>query len=410
MFRLTNVVPKDVRDRAGCVTCAVMCLFLSGIAIPVSAQNTSREATERRLDELRQLIAKDEDRLTKTQSEERASLKTLRDLDRQIAMREELMRNYRERMDQLQRQQDSLRTSLDQLEGDLQRLKEEYRARASHAYKYGRMHDVALILAAESINQMLIRAQYLKRFSTQRRTRLDAIRTASTALYEQREELAASYTRNEQLLQAAEDEQARLGKLKNSRSKVVRNLRQRRKSIEAELNERKSTVQQLESRIRQLIASTAGRAAEMSPEALRASSELSANFESNQGKLGWPARGVVKEPFGEIVNPVNGTTVPNPGLLIATEPSAAVNAVFNGRVISIDIIPDFGTYVVIEHGDYHSVYSNFSLLYVGKNEIVTAGQVIGRAGTDAEPKGAGIFFAVFKKGQPQNPANWLRRL
>ncbi|MDX1429950.1 MAG: peptidoglycan DD-metalloendopeptidase family protein, partial [Rhodothermales bacterium] len=215
---------------------------------------------------------------------------------------------------------------------------------------------------------------------------------------------------NEQLLTAAEDEQARLGKLKDSRSRVVRNLRQQRKSIEKELNERKSTVQQLESRIRDLVASTATRSREMSPEALRASSELSANFANNRGKLGWPSRGVVKEPFGEIVNPVNGTTVPNPGVLIATESSAPVNAVFDGRVISIDIIPDFGTYVVVEHGEYHSVYSNFSLLYVGKNEIVSAGQIIGRAGTDAEPKGAGIFFAIFKKGQPMDPTSWLRRL
>ncbi|NNE34149.1 MAG: peptidoglycan DD-metalloendopeptidase family protein, partial [Rhodothermales bacterium] len=103
-------------------------------------------------------------------------------------------------------------------------------------------------------------------------------------------------------------------------------------------------------------------------------------------------------------------SVPNPGILIATESSAAVKAAFDGRVISVDIIPDFGTYVVIEHGEYHTVYSNFSLLYVGQNTVVSAGQVIGRAGTDAEPKGPGVFFAVFKKGEPMNPVPWLARL
>ncbi len=383
------------------------------VAGPLSAlaqQADGREATEKRLEELRQLIEKDEARLSSTKQEEQATLKTLRNLDRQIAMREELVRNYRLRMDQLQRQQDSLRTSLDILEADLQRLKEEYRGRAEHAYKYGRMHDVALILAAESINQMLIRAQYLKRFSSQRKKRLDVIREASTALYQQREELAASYQRNEQLLNDAEAEQERLTGLKSDRNRVVRNLRRKRQSLEKDLNERRSTVAQLESRIRALIANANNRSGELSPEAIRANAELAANFVSNRGRLDWPARGVVREPFGNIVNPVNGTTVPNPGLLIATEPSAAVKAVFDGRVISIDIIPDFGTYVVVEHGEYHTVYSNFSLLYVGKNDIVTAGQVIGRAGTDAEPKGPGIFFAVFKKGEPTDPAGWLRRL
>ncbi|MDX1739942.1 MAG: peptidoglycan DD-metalloendopeptidase family protein, partial [Rhodothermales bacterium] len=337
-------------------------------------------------------------------------LKTLRDLDRQIAMREELMRNYRTRLDQLQRQQDTLLTSLDALEADLERLRSEYRGRATHAYKYGRMHDVALVLAAESINQMLVRVQYLRRFSNQRRKRLDAIRDASVIINRQREELAASYTRNQQLLEAAEAEQDRLSKLKTDRSRVVQRLRRERQSIEQDLETRKSTARQLESRIREIIAAAARNSGERSPEMLRASAELTADFVRAKGRLTWPSRGVVKEPFGEIVNPVHGTSIPNPGILIATESSAAVKAAFEGRVISVDIIPDFGTYVVVEHGEYHTVYSNFSMLYVGKNEVVSEGQVIGRAGTDAEPKGPGIFFAVFKKGQPMDPMPWLARL
>ncbi|NNE46087.1 MAG: peptidoglycan DD-metalloendopeptidase family protein [Rhodothermales bacterium] len=381
------------------------------VARPATAQDRiSREETEQRLEELRDLISKDQDRLSKTTKQEQASLKTLRNLDRQIAMREELMRNYRTRLDQLQRQQDTLRTSLTLLEEDLGRLRDEYRGRAGHAYKYGRTHDLALILAAESINQMLIRVQYLRRFSNQRRKRLDAIRESTVQINRQRDELAASYLRNEQLLEAAEAEQARLADLKTDRSRVVRKLRRERQSIEKDLENRQSTVRQLESRIREIIAAEARRTGDRSAEALRASAELTAAFVSSKGRLTWPSRGVVKEPFGDIVNPVHGTSVPNPGILIATESSAAVKAAFEGRVISVDIIPDFGTYVVIEHGEYHTVYSNFSLLYVGQNEVVSSGQVIGRAGTDSEPKGPGIFFAVFKKGEPMNPVPWLTRL
>lgn len=389
----------------GCLLCALV------VVEPAAAQQeATRQETEERLEELRNLIEKDEQRLAQKTQQERASLKTLRDLDRQIAMREELVRNYRTRLDQLQRQQDTLRTSLDRLEADLDRLRSEYRGRALHAYKYGRMHDVALILAAESINQMLIRVQYLRRFSNQRRKRLDAIRDATLQVNRQREELAASYTRNEQLLQAAESEQERLNSLKSDRSRVVRKLRQERQAIEKNLEESKSTARQLESRIREIITAAADRTGERSPEALRASAELTADFQRSKGRLTWPSRGVVKEPFGEIVNPIHGTSVPNPGMLIATESSAAVKAAFEGRVISVDIIPDFGTYVVVEHGEYHTVYSNFSLLYVGKNEVVAEGQIIGRAGTDAEPKGPGVFFAIFRKGEPMDPLPWLPRL
>ena len=113
------------------------------------------------------------------------------------------------------------------------------------------------------------------------------------------------------------------------------------------------------------------------------------------------------QPYGEIVNPELGTRTPNPGIFIETGPAEAVEAVFEGRVISVDIIPDYGTYVIVEHGAYHTVYSNFSLLYIRKGDDVAAGQMIGRAGTEAEPKGAGVFFALFKDGNGIDPKPWL---
>jgi len=63
---------------------------------PARAQEVARDrsATERRLEELQEQIARDEEKLAKTSEAEQASLETLRNLDRQIALREELVRNY----------------------------------------------------------------------------------------------------------------------------------------------------------------------------------------------------------------------------------------------------------------------------------------------------------------------------
>jgi murein hydrolase activator len=62
------------------------------------------------------------------------------------------------------------------LEREITDLREQYQMRARNAYVYGRINDLALILAAESINQMLVRARYLQRFTSRRRTKLDEIR------------------------------------------------------------------------------------------------------------------------------------------------------------------------------------------------------------------------------------------
>ena len=367
-----------------------------------------RASSEQRLRELRQQIAADEQRLTNTQQAEQASLQTLQNLDRELAIRRELTTNYQLRLDELAMESDSLRTSLDQLEVDLETHQEQYRRRATHAYKYGRMHDLALILSATSINQMLIRARYLNRFTDQRRMKLQAIEQATASLEERRTKLVEARVQTQLLLQEAQKEQQTMQRLQNNRQGVIQSLRTQKTTISEELTEKRTAATEFEKHINSLISTAnARRVAEADPQAEVDYAGLTGSFRGSQGRLPWPTSGVVVEPFGDIISPVHGTVTPNPGMLIATQPQAEVRAVFSGTVLSVSVIPEFGRYVAIQHGEYQSVYSNFSMIYVSEGMQVIAGQLIGRAGTDAEPKEAGLFFGLFKDGQPFDPKNWL---
>lgn len=68
----------------------------------------------------------------------------------------------------------------------------------------------------------------------------------------------------------------------------------------------------------------------------------------------------------------------------------------------------FGTYVMVSHGAFTTVYGNLSAVTVRQGERVRAGQAIGRAGTSADRRGTQLFFAVFDDGRPVNPTGWLR--
>ncbi|QXD14723.1 peptidoglycan DD-metalloendopeptidase family protein [Rhodocaloribacter litoris] len=379
--------------------------------LPAAAQDIAgdRTATERRLQELQAQIARDEARLAETSEAEEATLKTLQALDRQITLREELVRNYQIRLEELRHERDSLQASLAGLETAIAGLRSEYRQRATHAYKYGRLHDLALILAAESINQMLIRVRYLHRFAEQRRRQLATIREASAEMEQQRLALQEKVEHTDLLLRAAADEQQKLARQKQQRRRVAEELRKQRLSLEASLQEKKTLASQLATRIQALIAEEAARRRTSGSAAGAAFVRLSGSFLQNKGNLPWPAAGPVVEPFGEKVHPVYGTTTPNPGIVIATPPMAEVRAVFDGTVISIDVMPDIGRYMIVEHGQYHSVYGNFALINVGEGEQVRAGQLLGRSGTDAEPKGEGLFFGLFHDGRPVDPLAWLAR-
>ena len=117
--------------------------------------------------------------------------------------------------------------------------------------------------------------------------------------------------------------------------------------------------------------------------------------------------GGIKEPFGRVVNPDLGTTTDNVGIIIETGASSEIAAVFEGHVRLIDVMPGLGRVVFVEHGDYLSVYGNFSLLYVGKGDTIRSGQILGRSGTDAEPRGRTAFFGIFHNGEPIDPQDWL---
>ncbi|GBD01735.1 Murein hydrolase activator EnvC [bacterium HR18] len=388
----------------------LFCCLLLVLAAYGQSEN-DRTAIERRLRALREQIRQEEARLSETVQTEQATLQTLENLERQIAIRRELVRSYRQRMEQLAQTIDSLQQAARLLSQEIETLKAQYRRRALHAYKYGRMHDLALLLSAESINQMLIRARYLGRFARQRRAKLEAIQQATAQLEVRRQELLAARQETAELLQEAEAERQRLARLEQERRRVIQALRTQRVSLEQSLAQKRQAAQELESRIQALLAAERERqrAREAAdPRAAVAFAELSGSFEQNRGRLPWPAEGAVIEPFGDIVNPVYGTRTPNPGILIGTAPQAEVRAVFDGRVIAVDAMPEYGTYILIQHGEYQTFYSNLSLVYVSIGQEVRAGQVIGRAGTDAEPKRAGVFFSLFRGGEVLNPTPWLR--
>lgn len=377
---------------------------------PAALHAQDRQATEQRLQELREQIAEYEERVSEVRERAEASEQSLREVEREIAVRTELISSFQRRMDELTQESAQLQASMRGLEEEVQAVQQQYQDRATHAYTYGRLHDLALILSAESINQMLIRIQYLTRFTQQRREKLVEMEAASAQLREQRAELQAARDRTQELLAEAERERRNLSRLEDERRNIVATLRNEQEDIEEQLDEDRSREQALVEELRRIAEAGAERGRERAASSARSAAEfeaLSGSFLENRGELPWPSPGVVTEAFGEVVNPVHGTRTPNPGILIATREQEEVRAVFDGQVETVDIIPNFGRFVVVSHGQFQTLYSNFSLLYVGPGDQIDAGQVIGRAGTDAEPRGASVFFAIFDGGEEVDPTRWL---
>ncbi len=136
---------------------------------------------------------------------------------------------------------------------------------------------------------------------------------------------------------------------------------------------------------------------------------IAGSFLSNRGSLPWPADGTVTSTFGNRRDPITGTTTTSVGIDISTSPGAAARAVFAGTVERVATMATFGTYVMVSHNGYTTIYGNLSQVVVSGGDRVQAGQAVGRAGTSEDRRGASLFFAVFQgNGTPLNPTGWLR--
>ncbi|MGI4875574.1 MAG: murein hydrolase activator EnvC family protein [Janthinobacterium lividum] len=137
---------------------------------------------------------------------------------------------------------------------------------------------------------------------------------------------------------------------------------------------------------------------------------LSSGFAGNRGRLPWPvAHGFLAQHFGRHPHPVlRHVTVDNRGVDIQTNEGEAVRAVFAGRVLTVAQVPGMHTIVMIQHGEYFTVYAKLRSVNVHEGQEVDARDAIGTAATDADGT-AQVQFQVWRNSANLNPESWLGR-
>lgn len=134
---------------------------------------------------------------------------------------------------------------------------------------------------------------------------------------------------------------------------------------------------------------------------------LAPTFAANQGRLPWPASGTVTGFFGRRTDPATGTVTQAVGVDIATAPEAPVRSVFNGRVSRVGSMASFGTFVMLKHGGWVTVYGNLSRVDVQMGDTLGVGAILGASGASDDRRGAAVFFALFEGDSPVDPLGWL---
>ena len=138
---------------------------------------------------------------------------------------------------------------------------------------------------------------------------------------------------------------------------------------------------------------------------------LSDNFAANRGRLPYPVAGsyTIISRFGEQQHEqLKYVRTNNNGIDIQTAPGTDARAVFKGVVTRIFTVPGFNHSIIVRHGNYLTVYSNLSQVYVKTGDHVDTRQALGRIFSDPEESNATILhFQLWKEKTKLNPVPWL---
>ncbi len=351
--------------------------------------------------------------LRQTASQRKTSLGQLRALNQQIRSQQSLIQVYRSNIQLLNGEIKESNNMIKSLEGDLDQLKEEYANMVYQAEKsqnsYG---SLSFLFSSSSFSELVMRAKYLKQYTTSRENQARQILEVQSELREELVVIESNKEEQEALLVQQQEQNQQLRSAKLKKDQLVRQLSLKEKDLRKDLKRRKQAIQKLERLIAEVIRKEmeATKKADgkygLTPEGAR----LSSNFQGNQKRLSWPvAKGFVSSKFGLQPHPVlKGVKIENPGVDIQTQKDETVRAVFDGEVSKIASVPGMnGVVIIIQHGEYRTVYANLSKAVVKTGDKVQAKDPIGEVYTDANGVSE-VQFQVWKSFNKLDPLAWLQ--
>ena len=387
-----------------------MVVALLSVSMAASAQDT--RAQEEKKARLEREIAIIDKQLAENASQSSSMLTDLSLIRKKISNRKALVsesdrviRQYSDSIYLAQKEINRLQARVDTLTAHYSKLVlSAYKNRDSRIwYMY--------MFASDNLGQAFRRFGYFRNLSSQMQNEAKSIRAMQDELALKQERLALLKKDAEAVKAERQKELDNLRKDESKADSVVKKLQKDRKKYQSQLASKKKEINALNREIERLIANAMNKDGQKTgskkPKA-PVDMKLDAEFSKNKGKLPWPADGPVVSRFGKHYHPVykNLELPPNNGVDIALAKGEHVKAVFDGVVSQVLVMPGYNQCVLVQHGNYFTLYCKMKNIAVKAGDKVKTGQLIGDIDTiNGQTQ---LHFEVWKGKDPQNPETWLR--
>tara|TARA_Y100001968_G_C19069970_1_gene577872 strand:- start:110 stop:709 length:600 start_codon:yes stop_codon:yes gene_type:complete len=195
---------------------------------------------------------------------------------------------------------------------------------------------------------------------------------------------------------------------------IIKEINKDKKRYSNQIKVKQKQSLEIDKKIEKIIAEATAKANNKLPE-FKLTEEaklISKKFNENKGKLPWPVeKGLVILRYGRQPHPiVKTTTIQSNGVRILTSENQEVRSIFDGMVYSIIVSKNGSHAVLIQHGNFFSVYKNLSEIFVKKGDILFTKQAIGKLVKNKSSGQTILNFSIFNNGSTENPSSWIYKL
>ena len=438
----------------------LLCLILFCCALFAKGGYAQKSSAVRKLEQQRKEALADIEQtnqlLQETSKSAKSSLNRLNLLSKQILSRKKVISLLNQELDEIEKELMTIQGEIRRLRGQLCEKQENYGKSMRGLYKRHSAQDKLLfVLSAETFSQSLRRIRYLQEYADWQKRQAKEIIAKQQEIDLKKQEMEKTRAEKRALLGTRQEESKKLQSEEAAQKEEVQQLNKKQKDLKAELRKKQKQAEALNRQIEKLIAEEIARAeaearaarekaeraareqaakknASASPSTAKAKEpireervaatkggyamtkaerQLSDNFGNNRGKLPYPVTGryTVVATFGEQQHSeLKYVRTSNSGIDIQTTPGADARAVFNGVVTRVFVVPGYNNSVIVRHGNYLTVYSNLSQVYVKAGDTVSTRQALGKIYSDPEEGQATILhFQLWKEKTKLNPLPWL---
>ena len=390
-------------------------ILLLIVLLPSSLSSQTKQDLENQKKQIQDDIKKIELKLTTNSKQKKLFVSNAEDINYKIKLQENLINNINSQLNLILREIDRNENRLSDLKQRELTLKDELSKMLLSAYKKkSNLNKLMFIFSSTSFQQAYKRIQYFKQYANFQNKTLSKIKINSNDIKNVIVVLDSQKTNKKLLIDENEEIKRDLSIEYTGLNNLIAEVNKNQKRYSAEIKQKQKLTREIDKKIQRLIEEALAKAKKKDGrfELTEEAKLISKNFNANKGKLPSPViRGSVVLGFGKQPHPiVKTTTIQSNGVRIRTSSDVEARTVFNGEVYSIIKSKNNTHTILIQHGNFFTVYKNLSDIYVKKGDKLKTKDSIGKIATDPLNGQTILSFSIFNNGVPQNPRFWIYKM